>query len=111
VAAIATLCSQDDDLMIEDFAVEHETGSNGGRYVIRLPDGKEAEMTYASHGAGVIVADHTYVPPAFRGKGLAEMLVNRAMLEARRTGTKIVPLCSYVAAQFRRHPEWADLRA
>jgi uncharacterized protein len=97
--------------MIEEFAVEHEVGASGGRYVIYLPNDNEAEMTYAKQADGVIVADHTYVPPAFRGKGLAEKLVNRAMLEARRTSTKIVPLCSYVAAQFRRHPEWADLRA
>ena len=26
-------------------------------------------------------------------------------------GTKIVPLCSYVVAQFRRHPEWSGLLA
>ena len=29
---------------------------------------------------------------------------------ARAEGFKIVPLCSYVEAQFRRHPEWEDLR-
>ena len=58
-----------------------------------------------------IVADHTYVPPSSRGHGLAEKLVNRLMADAQERGFKIEPLCSYVAAQFRRHPEWADLRA
>jgi predicted GNAT family acetyltransferase len=97
--------------MIEDFVVERENDAAGGRYVVRLPGGAEAELTYGRRGTDVIVADHTYVPPSFRGRGIAELLVNRAIADARSEGIKVMPLCSYVAAQFRRHPEWADLRA
>jgi uncharacterized protein len=97
--------------MIEEFVVEREEDATGGRYVVHLPDGAEAEMTYGRRGDGIIVADHTYVPPSFRGRGLAELLVNTAMTNARAEGVKVIPVCSYVAAQFRRHPEWADLRA
>ncbi len=91
--------------------VEREDGAGDGRYVIRLPDGLEAEMTYRKISDEVIAIDHTGVPTEHRGQGLAEKLVKQAMEDARASGTKIVPLCSYVAAQFRRHPEWADLRA
>jgi len=31
--------------------------------------------------------------------------------DARETGTKITPACAYVAAEFRRHKEWADVLA
>jgi predicted GNAT family acetyltransferase len=97
--------------MIEDLTVEHERGTNQGRYVIYLPDGYEAEMTYVRRGEDTIVADHTFVPPEFRGQGIAEKLMNAAIEDARDNRHKIVPLCSYVAAQFRRHPEWAGLKA
>ena len=97
--------------MIEEFTVEREDGPSRGRYVIHLPNGEEAEMTYGRRDAETIVADHTFVPPSQRGKGLAEKLVQTAIREAREQGFKIVPVCSYVVAQFRRHPEWADLRA
>jgi predicted GNAT family acetyltransferase len=90
--------------------VVHEPGDPRGRFVVYLPDGLEAELTY-SRGGGRLVADHTYVPPSFRGHGLAEKLVNALIAEVRASGDRILPLCSYVAAQFRRHPEWADLRA
>ncbi|MBN9308305.1 MAG: N-acetyltransferase, partial [Devosia sp.] len=40
-----------------------------------------------------------------------EQLVKAAIDHTRATGGKIVPVCSYVVAQFRRHPEWADLHA
>ncbi len=44
----------------------------------------------------------------FEGK---EALVEALIEDARSEGFKIIPTCSYVAAQFDRHPEWADLRA
>jgi hypothetical protein len=96
--------------MSDEFPIEHEEADGQGRYVIHLPDGSEAEMTYTRRDAGTIVADHTGTPPQYRGQGLAEKLVKRAIADARETGTRIVPVCSYVVAQFRRHPEWADLR-
>jgi predicted GNAT family acetyltransferase len=97
--------------MTDTYDIAHEEGPTGGRYVVYLPDGSEAEMTYQRRDAATIVADHTGVPPQYRGKGIAEQLVERAMNDARASGGKIVPVCSYVAAQFRRHPEWADLKA
>ena len=45
------------------------------------------------------------------GKGIAGALVAALIDDARKEGFKIEPSCSYVEAAFRRHPEWADLRA
>jgi predicted GNAT family acetyltransferase len=92
-------------------AIEREDGPAGGRYVIRLPDGDEAEMTYRRVRPGVISIDHTFVPPAHRERKLAMKLVLAGIADARGEGTRIVPRCSYVAVQFQRHPEWADLLA
>ena len=57
------------------------------------------------------VAEHTVVPPAIGGRGIAAELVEALIADAREHGFRIVPQCSYVAAQFARHPEWANLRA
>jgi predicted GNAT family acetyltransferase len=35
--------------------------------------------------------------------------VTRAVEDARAAGKKIIPLCPFAAAQFRRHQEWADV--
>ncbi|MFN5821799.1 MAG: GNAT family N-acetyltransferase [Novosphingobium sp.] len=51
------------------------------------------------------------VPPEIGGQGVAARLVEALVADAREHGFKIDPVCSYVAAQFKRHPEWADLRA
>lgn len=97
--------------MAEEFTVEHEDGPGHGRYFIALPGGFEAEMTYRKIGTGVIAIDHTYTPPEFRGRDIARRLIERGIADARTSGTKVKPECSYAAAQFRRHPDWEDLLA
>jgi predicted GNAT family acetyltransferase len=65
-------------------------------------------MTFTRAGA-VMTIDHTGVPAALEGQGIAAALVARAIADARAHGFKIIPACSYVAAQFKRHKEWGDL--
>lgn len=60
---------------------------------------------------GVKVADHTLVPPAIGNRGVAAKLVEAFVADAKRDGFKIRPLCSYVVVAFKRHPEWADVKA
>ena len=97
--------------MIEEMKVEREDEGPRGRYVIRLPGGDEAELTYGRRDEATRVADHTFVPRAFRGKGIADMLMRALVADARNEGFKIVPVCSYVDAQLQRNRDWADLRA
>jgi predicted GNAT family acetyltransferase len=94
---------------MDAFEITRDDNGTRGRYVVLL-DGLEAELTYQRQGQ-VLVADHTLVPPEFRGKGIAEQLVQRLVADARAEGNRIEPVCSYVELQFRRHKEWADLRA
>jgi len=62
-------------------------------------------------GDGVYTATHTGVPRAMGGKGVGSALVKALMEDARANGYKIIPACSFVAAKFKRHKEWQDLRA
>ncbi len=62
-------------------------------------------------GGDVRVAEHTLVPPAIGGRGVAARLVEALVADARNQGFRVDPACSYVEAAFRRHPEWADLRS
>lgn len=97
--------------MSANFIIEREQNPGRGRYVVHLPDGSEAELTYLNRDPHTIIAEHTGVPPDFRSSGLALKLVERLIADARQENLKIVPACSYVAAQFRRHPDWSDLLA
>jgi len=86
-----------------------------GEYHARIPGSDEvARLTWVARetpAGPVRVAEHTLVPRAFEGRGIAGKLVDALISDARSDGFRVEPQCSYVAAQFRRHPDWADLRA
>lgn len=95
--------------MSDNSDIQLEDGGSKGRYFIRGAAGDVAEMTFTKIGDHQIIIDHTEVPDAFRGQGAGLRLVTRAVEDARAAGKTIIPLCPFAAAQFRRHPEWADL--
>ncbi len=95
-----------------DFEITLEETGSKGRYAARPdPNGPEAELTYSRASDTLIIIDHTGVPDEFRGGNVGLALVSRAVEGARKGGYKILPLCPFAAAQFRRHPDWADVRS
>ena len=90
-------------------SINHENTDTKGRYSYATEGGPEAELTYSKAGDHTIIIDHTLVPNTYRGQGIGPALVERAVIDARATGTKILPLCPYAAVQFKRHPEWNDV--
>lgn len=67
-------------------------------------------LTWVQDG-GARVAEHTLVPEAIGGRGVAARLVEALVADAREHNFHIVAACSYVAVAFRRHPEWQDVLA
>jgi uncharacterized protein len=91
-----------------DTEIHLEETDSKGRYFIEA-QGAVAESTFTKIGARQIIIDHTEVPDVFRGQGTGLRLITRAVEDARAAGKTIIPLCPFAAAQFRRHPEWADV--
>ena len=93
---------------LSEFEIVREVEGSKGRYVIRRGE-DEAELTYSILSPQTVIADHTGVPDKFRGTGMGRALVRRIIEDARAEGFRIVPLCPYVNAERRRHPDWADV--
>ena len=89
--------------------IVRQVGETKGRYVIRHDDGSESELTYSIMSPRTIIADHTGVAEGHAREGHGLRLVERLVADARAEGVKIVPLCPFVNAQRRRHPDWADV--
>lgn len=69
-----------------------------------LVEGRLCRADYRLHGAAMVV-HHTEVPPALEGRGLASVLVQAVFDHAARNHLTVTPLCSYVRAWAKRHPE------
>lgn len=67
-------------------------------------DGLLCRCDYRMHGDTMMLV-HTEVPPQLEGRGIASLLVHAAFDHARRNGWDVLPVCSYVRAWVRRHPE------
>lgn len=88
---------------MEEVKLKLDENGRGHFYVL---DGEEqiGEMEVSISGNNLTVY-HTEVLPKGEGKGLAKKLLTTMVDHARKNALKVIPLCPYVNAQFKRHPE------
>ena len=96
---------------MEGLTITRHEDSDRGEYRAHVAGSDQVgRLTWVDRG-GARIADHTLVPPALEGRGIAARLVEQMVADARAEGFKIRPLCSYVVAAFKRHPDWSDVQA
>jgi len=78
------------------------------RYELRVDGDLAGEIRYRRQ-PGTVVLVHTDVEPSLEGQGLGAVLVRGALEDIRSRGDRVVPICPFVRAYIRRHPEYADL--
>jgi len=66
-------------------------------------------MTYSIPSSDFIIIDHTEVDPAFKGQGIGKQLLYKIVEMAREKNIKILPLCPYANAQFKKIKEIQDV--
>ena len=73
-------------------------------------EGKLAFISYID-AKGKVFLTHTEVPAGLEGKGVGSGLVKGVLEMVEEQGKVIFPLCPFVAAYIKRHPEWRRLLA
>lgn len=75
----------------------YEEGEKLGEMVISIRDNN-------------LTVYHTEIDPSAGGKGYAKLLLEYMVNYSRENNFKVIALCPYVHAQFKRHPdEYADI--
>ncbi len=78
--------------------------SGVGYFHIEEGPDRVAEMEVEVNGKEMTVY-HTEVAPVLEGKGIAKQLLETMVAYAREHQLQVKPLCPYVHAQFKRHPD------
>jgi predicted GNAT family acetyltransferase/glutaredoxin len=88
--------------------------------VVNVPDKHRYELLLEGRRIGLLAyrrrenrlaLTHTEVTPSCEGRGFGGRLAAAALEDARREGLVVVPLCPFIAAYIKRHPEYRDLVA
>ncbi|MBI1281259.1 MAG: N-acetyltransferase [Anaerolineaceae bacterium] len=79
------------------------------RFEIQLGD--QIAMVKYVLGSSEIIFTHTEVPEEFEGHGIASKMAKTAVEYAKAQGLRIRPICPYIAAYIKRHPEYHSITA
>jgi predicted GNAT family acetyltransferase len=90
----------------ENIAVQDNPGES--RYELLLDGQVVGEIVYRL-APDALVLLHTEVLPSHENKGFGARLVAGALDDIRARGLHVVPVCPFVRAYIRRHPDYADL--
>lgn len=89
--------------------IQHEHNSNKGRFFYEVDGIQKAEMTYSQAGNDKIIIDHTEVDESLQGEGIGYKLVEASVNYAREQKIKILPLCPFAAAVFKKKSDYSDV--
>lgn len=93
-------------MMNEDYELIHNKSRHQYEFHIERYTPK---IEYIINKDNEIFLTHTEVSPALGGKGVGTQLVKKTLEDIKERGLSVVPLCPFVAAYIKRHPEWMSI--
>lgn len=89
--------------------IQHNQEDKKGAFYVEQEGKQLAEMTYIYAGEKKIIIDHTEVDDSLRGLGVGYQLVEAAVVFARENDLKIMPLCPFANAVFKKKSAYQDV--
>ena len=88
------------------------TDVNDNKAMQRYELNVEGSVAFANYrlAPGVVTITHTETPAALRGRGIASLLIEGALVQIRADKLKVVAGCGFVVDYLAKHPEFSDIR-
>jgi len=89
--------------------IHHKQVGSKGMFYAGEEDNIQAEIVYTMPSEEKMIIEHTEVSDELRGQNVGYQLVHSAVEYARKHNLKIIPLCPFANAVFKKKPEFADV--
>jgi len=90
--------------------LKHKEIDSKGEFYVEIDGQQKASMTYTHAGPTKIIIDHTEVSEDLKGQGVGYKLVEASVEYMRANGLKVIPLCPFASAVFKKKGEaYADV--
>lgn len=89
--------------------IQHRQTDSKGLFFVQNEGHILAELVYTMPAADKMILEHTEVGDELRGQDVGYQLVHTAVEYARTFELKIIPLCPFANAVFKKKPEYADV--
>jgi predicted GNAT family acetyltransferase len=89
--------------------IQHKQIEGKGMFFIQDEGNILAEMVYTLPSHDKMIIEHTEVSEELRGQNVGYELVHTAVEYARHHSMKIIPLCPFTNAVFKKKPEYQDV--
>ena len=89
--------------------IQNKKAGNKGMFFVETDGHILAEMVYTMPSPNKMIIEHTEVSDELKGQNVGYQLVYTAVEYARTHNIKIIPLCPFASAVFKKKKEYADV--
>ncbi|MDX5340279.1 MAG: N-acetyltransferase [Cyclobacteriaceae bacterium] len=89
--------------------IQHQQNGNRGSFFVEEGAKHIAEMVYVMAGAQRMIIEHTEVDESLQGQGVGMKLLEALVDFVRKENIKVIPLCPFAKASFRKREDLQDV--
>jgi uncharacterized protein len=89
--------------------IKHDKTEKGGSFYYEENGVRLAEMAYVMSGEKTMIIEHTEVDDSLKGQGVGKQLLGELIDYVRAERIKVIPLCPFANATFKKTKEWQDV--
>ncbi|MBN3583446.1 N-acetyltransferase [Algoriphagus aestuarii] len=89
--------------------IQHQYDGRKGSFFIEEGARRFAEMVYVMAGSKKMIIEHTEVDDSLQGQGIGAKLLEALVEYVRKEGIKVLPLCPFAKATFKKRPDLQDV--
>lgn len=90
--------------------IKHISTSPIGAFIYEIDGQKLGEMVYTMAGEKKMIIEHTEVDESLKGQGIGKKLQAELVGYVRAHDIKVIALCPFANATFKRMKEWQDVQ-